>query len=196
MNFYLLGLKSLNTSDKSAESFEGFTLVLTNNKPGLRKNGHIHLNCTQVYQEWLNVLIQSKKKFHLLDDIFRMEAYLSQILHHIQVCDSKVKLNNINNNDQIDDESVLSLAEYYNHVLNLILNNLTNSFKSLDQYKNESSFNDFSHLQLTVEKCVESFFLFFFYYFLFLFFFIKVPYQQIHRNSIRLDNLLLEVTID
>lgn len=36
--------------------FEGFTLVLTNNRPGLQKNGQIFLNCDQVYEEWLFVI--------------------------------------------------------------------------------------------------------------------------------------------
>lgn len=53
-NLYLLALNNLNfTMDAK---FEGFTIVLTNNSfPGLRKNGFIHLNCGQVYQQWLDV---------------------------------------------------------------------------------------------------------------------------------------------
>jgi hypothetical protein len=54
-NSYLLALNSANVSKDT--HFQGFTLVLTNsNLPGLRKNGHVHLNCGQVYQEWLNVI--------------------------------------------------------------------------------------------------------------------------------------------
>jgi hypothetical protein len=53
-NSYLLALNSVNISKDT--HFEGFTLVLTNsNLTGLRKNGQIHVNCGQVYQEWLNV---------------------------------------------------------------------------------------------------------------------------------------------
>lgn len=55
-NSYLLALNSANVSKDT--HFQGFTLVLTNsNLPGLRKNGHVHLNCGQVYQEWLNVIL-------------------------------------------------------------------------------------------------------------------------------------------
>lgn len=53
-NSYLLALN--NFTPLSGAHFEGFTLVLTNsNVPGLRKSGHIHLNCGQVYEEWLDV---------------------------------------------------------------------------------------------------------------------------------------------
>ena len=55
-NLYLLTLNNLNfTTDAH---FEGFTIVLTDNSvPGLRKNGSIHLNCGQVYEQWLGVRI-------------------------------------------------------------------------------------------------------------------------------------------
>ncbi len=68
-NSYLLALKNFTLNQDT--HFEGFTLVLTNNLPsGLRKNGHIHLNCAQVYEEWLNVNFEA--------EFFSLELNLNQ----------------------------------------------------------------------------------------------------------------------
>ena len=53
-NSYLSALNNFTLNQNT--HFEGFTLVLTNHVAGLRKNGDIHLNCGQVYEEWLNVI--------------------------------------------------------------------------------------------------------------------------------------------
>jgi hypothetical protein len=67
-NSYLQALNNF-TLNKDTH-FEGFTLVLTNNdSAGLRKNGDIHLNCSQVYQEWLNV--RTKSDFYLVSKLFK-----------------------------------------------------------------------------------------------------------------------------
>ena len=57
-NSYLNAIKNFCFINFDHE-FEGFTLVLNTNqaRPGLKKNGHIHLNCDQVYEEWLHVKI-------------------------------------------------------------------------------------------------------------------------------------------
>ena len=71
-------------------------------------------------------------------------------------CNNRGSIINISTNNSyqteqsdVDDESVLSIAEYYIHVLNIILNNLTKSFKEPGP---DGTLKDFSHLQLTVEK--------------------------------------------
>jgi hypothetical protein len=51
---YLLSIKSFSNYFSDAK-FEGHTLVLTNDTSGLKKNGHIYLNCARTYEEWYNV---------------------------------------------------------------------------------------------------------------------------------------------
>ena len=165
-NLYLLALNGLNFTTDS--QFEGFTIVLSGSVPGLRKNGCIHLNCGQVYEQWLNViqnlthtkiktrlkilfvLVQkildsSKKNAKLLDEIREMEADLSLLLKQIKICDiiEQASIENLS-----DDDSTLSLASYYHQILNSILKNLRSSFKPISSLKDDS----FSNLQLTILK--------------------------------------------
>ena len=143
---YLLALKNLPAANAL---FEGFTLVLTNNRPGLRKNGHIHLSCAQVYEEWLNVLAVSKTNAKLIEDINQMEIFLSQLLRNIKICDA---LDNKSLANSSVDESKMSSASYYYQLLNIILNHLTSHLadnRDMDKLLNQT---DFSHLQLTIQK--------------------------------------------
>lgn len=147
-NSYLLALKNLNMPNAP---FEGFTLVLTNdNRPGLRKNGHIHLSCGQVYEEWLNVLAVSKDNAKLIEEINQMEIFLSQLLQQIKICDT---LDYISMANSSVDEAILSSAYYYSELLNQLLNNLTSHLESVNK-PIESILNqtNFSHLQLTIQN--------------------------------------------
>lgn len=67
-----------------------------------------------------------------------MEKNLSKLLRHIKICDNLYM-----SSFQIND------ASYYNKLLNIVLNNLTQKIKS-DCAFVESS--EFSNLQLTVQK--------------------------------------------
>lgn len=147
-NSYLLALKNLNMPNAP---FAGFTLVLTNdNRPGLRKNGHIHLSCGQVYEEWLNVLAVSKDNAKLIEEINQMEIFLSQLLQQIKICDT---LDYISMANSSVDEAILSSAFYYSELLNQLLNNLTSHLESVNK-PIESILNqtNFSHLQLTIQN--------------------------------------------
>ena len=53
-NSYLLSIKNFSVYLSDAK-FENHTLVLTNDTSGLKKSGHIHLNCERTYEEWYNV---------------------------------------------------------------------------------------------------------------------------------------------
>lgn len=136
-NSYLLSIKSF--SDYIGDTnFEDLILVLTNDTNGLKKNGEIHLNCERTYEEWFNILAKSKKQSVLLNENKLMEKNLSKLLRHIKICDNLYM-----SSFQIND------ASYYNKLLNIVLNNLTQKIKS-DCAFVESS--EFSNLQLTVQN--------------------------------------------
>ena len=81
----------------------------------------------------------SKKQSTLLNENKLMENHLSKLLRHVQICDN---LYTSSFQETMD-------ASYYNKLLNIVLNNLTQHLNS------EFSFvesNEFSNLQLTVQK--------------------------------------------
>ena len=159
-NSYMLALNSSNLAadtdthtDTLQHHFEGFVLVMTNdNVPGLRRSGHIHLDCSQVYSQWLDVLHDSRKKASLLAEIAHMESRLSRLLYNIRVCEALVATAGSSSGD----ESLIELVAYYHRTLSKVLDKFDSQQADLLRRHQLGSHNatnaNFSHLKLVVQK--------------------------------------------
>ncbi len=84
-----------------------------------------------------------------MEEIVQMEENISKLLRHIKVCDA---LDESTFNTNGGDESIVKLASFYHHMLNSLLTNLTSHLKPNELIDDLLKLNNFSHLQLTVQK--------------------------------------------
>ncbi len=78
-----------------------------------------------------------------------MEICLSKLLKQIKICDN-LDLKSLANID--DDQSIISSASYYNKMLSMVLENLTNKLDASNNTEWLLNETAFSHLQLTIQK--------------------------------------------
>jgi hypothetical protein len=91
----------------------------------------------------------SKKNEKILEEIVQMENNISKLLRHIKICDA---LEEFTFNTNGGDESIVKLASFYHQMLNFLLTNLTSHLKPNESIDDLFKLNNFSNLQLTVQK--------------------------------------------